>query len=169
MVFGFVLLCLTPVEGIADELRTLGWLEWAWLQPNGIKVKAKLDTGAKTSSIYAVDIVPFERDGALWVRFRIPLKKSSDKSSRMNHLEFERLVERETRIKDHENASRQRYVVLLEMCMGGHNFTTPVTLADRGRFNYPLLLGRLALQRWAVVDPARIFTASRSCTFQAPE
>ena len=159
-----VLLCLmTPMQVMADNLRTLGWLEWAWLQPGGVKIKTKLDTGAKTSSIYAVDIAPFEREGELWVRFRIPLEKRSDDSSRAGDIVLERLVERETRIKDHEDASRRRYVVMLEMCMGGHNFNTPVTLADRGRFNYPLLLGRLALQGRAVVDPARIFTASRSC------
>ncbi len=158
-----LLLLVTSAQAVANTPLTLGWLEWAWLQPGPVKIKAKLDTGAKTSSIYAVDIESFERDGALWVRFRIPLAKRHNKSSDVGHMVLERLVERETRIKDHKDTSRRRYVVMLDMCIGGHNIRTPVTLADRGRFNYPMLLGRLALQGRVVVDPARIFTASRSC------
>ncbi|MFT5417899.1 MAG: hypothetical protein ACI915_004244 [Gammaproteobacteria bacterium] len=153
---------IASTEVFADQ-RTLGWLEWAWLEPGAVKIKTKLDTGAKTSSIYAVNIVPFERDGSPWVRFKIPLDKRSNEIGHLEYLSVERMVERETRIKDHYDESRERFVVLMEMCIGGTTFSTPVTLADRGRFNYPLLLGRLALRGRVVVDAERIFTASHSC------
>lgn len=145
------------------EPRTLGWLEWAWLQPGHIKVKTKLDTGARTSSIHAVDIQRFERDRERWVRFRIPLAQRPDDSDHGEDLLLERAIERETRIKEHDSESTQRYVVNMDLCIGGVTLTTPVTLADRGGFNYPLLLGRSTLQGHAVIDPARKFTASRSC------
>jgi len=97
------------------------------------------------------------------VRFQIPLENRSKETGRVEYLSVERVVERETRIKDHYDESRQRYVVNLGMCIGGIRFTTPVTLADRARFNYPLLLGRLALRGRILVDAERIFTASQSC------
>jgi hypothetical protein len=142
---------------------TLGWLEWAWLEPGKVKIKTKLDTGAKTSSIHAVDIEEFERDGARWVRFRIPLKRRPDDSDHNRDLVLEREVERDAFIKDHRATSRKRYVVSMALCVGGDTFTTEVTLADRSRFNYPLLLGRMALAGRAVVDSARTFTTGHKC------
>ena len=155
---------LAMLQTTADAgVRRLGWIEWAWLLPGHIRIKAKLDTGAKTSSVDAVDIEGFERDDEPWVRFRIPLGERRDDSDHGKDVILERPVERRTRVKDHERGSDERYVVNLELCIGGKTFVTPVTLADRSHFNYPLLLGRLALRKRAVVDPARTFTASDSC------
>jgi hypothetical protein len=131
------LLLIAPAAAFAKP-QTLGWLEWSWLEPGAVRIKTKLDTGAKTSSIHAVNIIPFERDGAQWVRFNIPLANRSKEIGDVEYLSVERVVERETRIKDHYDA-------------------------DRGRFNYPLLLGRLALRGRILVDAERIFTASKSC------
>ncbi|MDA0822444.1 MAG: ATP-dependent zinc protease [Proteobacteria bacterium] len=156
------MLLIAPTVALAKP-QTLGWLEWSWLEPGAVKIKTKLDTGAKTSSIHAANIVPFERDGVPWVRFQIPLANRSKEIGHVEYLSVERVVERETRIKDHYDESRERYVVKLDMCIGGTRFSTPVTLADRGRFNYPLLLGRLALRGRILVDAERIFTASQSC------
>jgi len=143
--------------------RTLGWLEWAYMEPGHLRLKAKLDTGARTSSIDAVDVEPFERDQKHWVRFRIPLSKRLEDTNLSKDIFLERPVVRETLIKDHLNESMTRYVVNIDVCLGGITFTTPVTLADRHRFNYPLLLGRIALQGRAVVDAAQKFTDERSC------
>jgi len=161
---GFVVaVFLISPPGFAATKQRLGWIEWAWLLPGHIKVKTKLDTGAKTSSIHAVDIEPFERDDEDWVRFRIPLSQRPDDSDHGTDVHVERPVIRETRIKEHERDSVTRYVVEMDMCIGGMTFTTPMTLADRGGFNYPLLLGRSALKGRTVIDPARTFTASESC------
>jgi len=161
---GFVVaVVFVSPPAFAMKKQALGWIEWAWLQPGHIKVKTKLDTGAKTSSIHAVDIEPFEREGETWVRFRIPLKQRPDDSDHGADVDVERRVVRETRIKEHARDSVTRYVVEMDLCIGGMTFTTPMTLADRGRFNYPLLLGRSALKGRMVIDPARTFTASVSC------
>lgn len=147
---------------------SLGWLEWSWLEPGHIKIKTKLDTGAKTSSLHAVAIEEFERDGARWVRFRVPLSQRLDDSDHGRDLVVEREVVRETRIKDHVLKSRLRVVVDMKLCIGGKVLETPVTLADRSHFNYPLLLGRSALAKLTLVDPSRIFTASKSCSGLRP-
>ena len=143
--------------------RTLGWVEWALLLPDRISIKAKLDTGARTSSLHAVDIEAITVDGEHRVRFRVPLASRADDTDSDRDLLFERPVVRETLIKDHVAAPAPRYVVNLDLCIGGLTFTTPVTLTDRSRFNYPLLLGRSALQGRVLVDAARTFTARRSC------
>jgi hypothetical protein len=66
-------------------------------------------------------------------------------------------------IKEHEGRPHERLVVNIDLCLGGMTFTTPVTLADRSRFNYPLLVGRIALQGRAAVDPARKYVNRRDC------
>lgn len=161
---GFVVaIILVSPPALAAKKQQLGWIEWAWLLPGNIKVKTKLDTGAKTSSIDAIDIEPFERDDEEWVRFRIPLSQRPDDSDHGADVRVERPVIRETRIKEHDRDSVSRYVVEMDLCIGGMTFTTPMTLADRGGFNYPLLLGRSALKGRTLIDPAHTFTASDSC------
>ena len=160
---GFVVATVLVSQPAFAKPKRFGWIEWAWLQPDNIKVKTKLDTGAKTSSIHAVGIEPFERDGQPWVRFRIPLSQRPDDSDHGADVDVERLVVRETRIKEHERDSITRYVVEMALCIGGMTYTTPMTLADRGGFNYPLLLGRSALKGRMMIDPARTFTSSDSC------
>ncbi len=159
-----VLLALGPAIATAGDLPVYGWLESAYLQPWGVKLKAKLDTGAKTSSIHAVDILPFERDGAEWVRFTLPLGAQEG----YDGIVVERPVEREARIKEHDEPSVRRYVVKLEFCLDGHTMNTPMTLADRGNFNYPLLLGRRTLKGWALVDPSATFTTRGNCYQRVP-
>jgi len=158
-----LLSCYAPTILAADAAQVLGWVEWAQLEPEHVEVKAKLDTGAKTSSIHAVDIEPFERDGADWVRFKMPLKSHSHKASDDSELVFERPVVRTVLIKQHQRKSTRRYVIEIDLCLAGERFTTPATLADRGRFLYPLLLGRTALEGRAVVDPAHKHRAACSC------
>jgi len=166
----FTIVVITVATSIASSAGkpTLGWIEWGWLQPGHIKIKTKLDTGAKTSSIDAKDIEAFKRDGEDWVRFRIPLADRPDDTNRPRDLHFERKITRKAKIKDHHRKSASRYVVKMRLCIGGRTFSTPMTLADRSRFNYPLLLGRSALKKLAIVNSARTFTASRSCPKPAP-
>ena len=157
--------CVLGIAALAAAAapRTLGWLEWAWLEPGHIRLKAKLDSGAKTSSIDAVDIQTFERADKRWVRFRVPLSKRPEDSDRSDDLVLELPIAREIRIKDHDHESQPRYVVYLDFCVGNRALHIPVTLADRKQFNYPLLLGREALAGVALIDLARIFTAKRHC------
>ena len=153
--------CVVTPAAFADQ-DILGWLETAYLKPGGIPVKAKLDTGARTSSIYAINIVPFEVDGEIWVRFTLP--KSIDKTKKLNSdIELEKPVIRETKIKEHYSDSVSRYVVKIDLCLNGQNFSTPATLADRSNFHYPLLLGRRTMENKILVDPGKTNLANKSC------
>ena len=144
------------------EPEVLGWLENAYLEPYTVKIRAKLDTGAKTSSIYAINVEPFETDGSLWVRFTLPKSALKSEGSKKD-IHIEKPVIRETKIKEHIGDSVSRYVVEIEFCLNGKNYVTPVTLADRSNFNYPLLLGRNILKDNFLVDPGKTFTSTKSC------
>lgn len=138
---------------------TLGWLEIAYLQPDNAKIKAKLDTGAKTSSLHAVDIQYMEKDSKPWVRFHTPIE--IDK--KIETVIFELPVLQSTRIKEHTGTSQIRYVVELAICLNGEFYRFSATLADRSNFNYELLLGRNVLAGRLLVDAGRSFTANKQC------
>ncbi len=151
----------------AGEPRRMGWLEWSWLEPGHVRLKTKLDTGARTSSLHAEDIETFERDGDKWVRFRVPLSDRPEDTNLERDLVLERPVVREILIKDHEHAPAPRYVVEIDLCLGNETRRTQVSLADRSRFNYPLLLGRLGMRGHIMVDPDAKYIAARCPRRQA--
>ncbi len=164
------LLCASLWSGVvAARPRTFGWLEWGYVEPVHARIKAKLDTGAKTSSIHADQVETFRRDEREWVRFRVPLASRDDGAGAPRDLFFERPVVCSVLIKEHDREPARRPVVEIDLCLGGVSFTTEVTLADRSRFNYPLLLGRVALAGRAVIDPAQKYLATRRCPRPSPD
>ena len=155
-----LLLCLLTVFAPPTQARgTHGWVEFVELHLDGepLRVKAKLDTGAKSSSLDATDITPFDRDGQHWVRFR-PSRSGLDEAPLV-----EQPVVRYVRIKRHSGPYDRRPVIRLPLCLGDELRTVEVNLTDRGRFIYPLLLGRKALAGLAVVDPARTYLRAPRC------
>ena len=159
-----VLAALAP-QTVAADSRTpgkviAGWVEKMTVLPWDIVVSAKLDTGALTSSIYAEDIERFEKDDERWVRFTLVLEDADDEGPR---IETEAPLTRSVRIKDHDDPSSRRAVVELEFCFDGRRRRTQFSLADRGSFIYPVLLGRRFLEDVAVVDPAATFMTQAAC------
>ena len=155
-----LLLCLLAVFAPPTQARgSHGWVEFVELHLDGqpLRVKAKLDTGARSSSLDATDITPFERDGKRWVRFR-PSRSGLDEAPLV-----EQPVARYVRIKRHSGPYDRRPVIRLPLCLGDELRTVEVNLTDRGRFIYPLLLGRKALAGLAVVDPAQTFVRPPRC------
>ncbi|WP_448509079.1 ATP-dependent zinc protease family protein [Immundisolibacter sp.] len=156
-----LLLCsFAGLVGSANARGVYGWVEFVELYLDGqqFNLKAKLDTGARSSSLDATDITPFERDGQHWVRFRV------NRSGLQEAPLMEQPVARYVRIKRHSGPYDHRPVIRLPLCLGDELRTIDVNLTDRGRFIYPLLLGRKALARLAVVDPARTFIREPACT-----
>lgn len=141
-----------PSPVVAPTGKTImGWLEGVVIKPWGIKATAKLDTGAKTSSVHASRIEHFSREGKQWVRFHF--SSGDDKESTL----IERPLVRTAVIKERQSKSSTRDVVTLTLCKNGKDYETEFTLNDRSNFNYPILLGRSFLEEVVLVDSAETF------------
>lgn len=129
-------------------------------------IRAKLDTGALTSSFSATDISIFKKDGKKWVKFK-PLIDGVDFPVIEKPLvRYSKIKTRHDDVRDDDDILHsQRPVVMLNICFDGENHQIEVNLTDRSRFNYPLLLGRSALVQFkAIVDPSLRYKAKSVCS-----
>jgi len=123
-------------------------------------VKAKLDTGATTSSIHAENVHGFSKNGQNWVRFDLVLHNEKGDQFRQT---LEQPLKRKVRIKNHDGNHDLRYVVVLDICFDGRMRRSSFTLADRTEFNYQVLLGREFLNGLAIVDPEKTYITHATC------
>jgi len=142
--------------GYADDKIIAGWMEPILVHPTTSLVKAKLDSGAKTSSLHAIDVEYFKKEGGDWVRFQIDDEKGELE-------EIEKPVERWVRIKKKEGGYVRRPVVVLGFCLGSLYLEGEVNLADRAHFNYQALIGRNMLQGNVLIDCSKKKTLTPNC------
>lgn len=155
----FLAMAVQPAQAAQETFKEIfGWVEEAVLVPYGREMKAKLDTGALTSSLDARDIERFERDNEDYIAFTVPKRDDEDAED----LRLERPLHRIVRIEGHDEDS-ERYVVLVDVCIGQFVHKIQVSLADREEFNYPLLVGRRLLKEIALVDPSATFIRDPAC------
>lgn len=146
---------------VAGEPEVYGWVEKTLIDPDwGVEVKAKLDSGALTSSMQAENIEEFQRDGEDWVRFEVEVE--DEESGEIVSREFERQLFRDLTVvgaggRDH------RPVVLMTICMGDERYEEQFSLEDRGDMNYPVLLGRRTIQSLGHLDVTETFLNAPSC------
>ena len=133
----------------------IGWKEWCALPGLGLPaIRAKVDTGARTSALHAFDIEIVKKRGQSYVRFKVlPLEHSRD----LTRLCMAPLVEE--RIIISSNGEREmRPVIMADLIIGETRFTTELTLTSRHKMNFRMLLGRKALRKARfAVDPAKSF------------
>jgi len=134
----------------------MGWVERAILLPSRVPFLAKLDTGAKTTSINAQDVRAFKKNGRSWVRFTVRNKEGASAS-------FERPVIRTSRIRRTGVGAVTRYVVSLHLCIGPFKTVAQVNLANRKNMRYQLLIGRRLMKGRILVDSQRQFIVSPAC------
>ena len=146
-----------PGAAAAAEPDIFGWAEPVVLEETGFQLEAKLDTGADTSSLDAIDIRRFRRKGVSYVRFTVVDQSEGEE------VRLERPLLRRVLIKRHDGDSQRRSVVSLTVCLGEHRRKVEFSLIDRSRFDYPVLLGRSALAGIAIVDPDEINLSEPSC------
>jgi hypothetical protein len=156
---------LLPCPAQAARQKTiLGWVEWVEVGRHEISLKAKLDTGAETSSLDAQDIRRLRRrsTGERFVEFSVFDPESGET------IRLKKPLVRLVRIKQHDGSHQVRPVVALDICLAARASTVEVSLIDRSVFIYPLLLGRSALEGHVVVDPELTFTNDPRCEDDAP-
>lgn len=161
-----MLACLPRLAQAHDGASIAGWLEKATFDGGKHLVKAKLDSGARTSSINAEKIERFDRDDERWVRFELVLKTVDGEEVRKS---VEKPLVRNVKIKEHKGKFNRRPVVMLDFCMDQTRYEAQFTLVDRSRFNYPVLLGRRFLVGHYAIDPAKTYLTQPSCEAQKPE
>lgn len=134
----------------------IGWCELVSLPELGIEnIHAKIDSGAATSSLHAVRITPFDRDGEPWVAFTIP------KSPEFPSMRCEAKLLEKRAIKSSNGRSQQRYVIETIMQLGPLTWVGNMTLANRQSMAFPVLIGRRALKRGFLVNSAKRWLLGR--------
>ena len=128
----------------------VGSEEWCSLPGLGLPaIKARVDSGAATSSLHAFNIVPFQRDGALWISFEVhPLQ--NDRSVVVRH---EAPVLEQRGVRNTSGISETRYVIQEELVLGVQRWPIELTLTHRDAMGYRMLLGREAMVGRVLVDP----------------
>ncbi|CZF79737.1 hypothetical protein GCE9029_01625 [Grimontia celer] len=145
-----------PVPQKSDK-AVLGEQEWVWIDAAGSNYKARVDTGATTSSLNATDIQEFERDGKTWVRFNLAhTQNGEDESEPLATIEAP--VTRWVKIRQASTEGLERRpVVELRVRLGELHEKTQFTLADRSHMEFPVLLGREFFKDIAVVDVSQSY------------
>ena len=134
-----------------EHKTTLGWREWVALPELGIKaLKAKVDTGARTSTLHAFRMETFDVAGQTRVRFAIhPFQKRTDVV-----IECEAEVIDLREVTDSGGHTELRVVIRTPVHLAGRDIPVEVTLTDRDTMRFRMLLGRTTLRKGFVVDPA---------------
>ena len=136
-----------------------GWREWVSLPDLGVDwIKAKIDTSARTSSLHAFDIQEFERDGEAWVRFRVKPWQDSQEDAVI----VESPIHDRRAVRSSSGHAQERLVVQLMIRLVDREVMAEVTLSNRDEMGFRMLIGREALRRGYVVDPARSFLGGRA-------
>lgn len=152
---------ITPTLSTSEaQTKVMGWVERIKVSDIETMPKAKLDSGATTSSINAEIIREFERDGKDHILFRVNFGDDNESDEQT----FEAPVERWVRIKKKaSDDSIRRPVVKMTFCLGDEIIEGEVNLADRSNFIYPVLIGRNMLEDRILVDASKTFTQRPSC------
>lgn len=119
----------------------IGWMEMADLPLLGLnRVKAKIDTGARTTALHAIDIEEFERDGAAWLRFRTQV------AEHLPEFYVEAPYHSERAIKNTSGVPEDRYIIRTRLKLGKRQWMIDLSITDRGNMTFPMIIGRAALK-----------------------
>lgn len=141
------------------KLKLIGWREWVSLPDLGIsKVKAKVDTGARTSALHAFALHPFKEEGKDRIRFDIHPQQNNvtEVVSCVADIIDKRWV------TDSGGHSEERYVIVTTIIIGKRKFPIEITLTERDSMLFRMLLGRSALRKRFMVNPARSFIRGKN-------
>lgn len=151
--------CAVAADAPAQPV-TWGWVETLKLMPEEAAIKAKLDTGAQTSSMDARNITRIKKNGERWVQYDVMITDPA--TGKDVRLPFERRVERVLKFKTATGVERSP-VVLMDVCLGNKVYREQFSLRDRQTLDYPVLLGRRTLEHLGAVDASKTQTLAPTC------
>ncbi len=139
--------------------KIIGWREWVSLPEIGIPaIKAKIDTGARTSALHAFKLEPFEAGGLRKIRFGVhPLQKRKD----IEIFCIADIID-QRRVKDSSGNIEKRYVINTVVSMGIMQWPIEITLTSRHNMLHRMLLGRSAVKKSLLIDPGRSYYFGQS-------
>lgn len=137
-----------------QNLITVGWREWVQLPELSLpRMKAKIDTGARTSCLHAFSVDEFKKGTDKWVRFGIHPNQNDTETE--VYCEAEVLDERV--VTDSGGHKEMRYVITTELHLNNQRWPIEITLTNRDSMRFRLLLGRTAMEEKIIVDPGQSF------------
>ena len=141
-----------------EDRLVIGWREWVALPDLGVRsVKAKVDTGARTSSLHAFDLEEFRKNSQDWVRFTIHPEQRSSKREKS----VQARVHEWRDVRSSSGEAELRPVILTTIHIMGESWEVELTLTRRDAMGFRMLLGRQAVRGHIVVDPGRSFLNGR--------
>ena len=141
-----------------DKRIMLGWREWVGLPDLGLsRIKAKVDTGARTSSLHGFDVRDFDDNGVHRVEFKIhPLQRDSQTAvTCIANITDQRIV------RDSGGHREKRWVIETPLVIGSQTWMIELNLTSRDDMLFRMLLGRTAMRGRAVVDPSRSYLVGK--------
>jgi hypothetical protein len=136
------------------EPLKIGWREWVGLPDLKVEaIKAKIDTGARTSALHAYRIEPFRRAGALWIRFELhPMQRSRAKKVLCEARAIDERV-----VRNSGGGVERRHIIKTSLRLGEEVWPIELALTNRDQMGFRMLLGRTALQGRALIEPGRSY------------
>jgi hypothetical protein len=140
------------------NLLTVGWREWLALPDLGLPaIKAKIDTGAKTSALHAFQVDRFQQSARDYVRFQMHPLQNNDSLV----VECEALLIDQRQVSDSGGHKEMRYVIETRMQLSELEIPIQLTLTNRDSMRFRMLLGRQAMANNILVDPAASFLCGK--------
>jgi ribosomal protein S6--L-glutamate ligase len=139
----------------------LGSEEWCSFPELGIPaIKARVDSGAKTSALHAINIVPFTKEGVNWIKFDInPIQNNLKTVIHCEALLIDKRI-----VKSSSGYREQRYVIQTNINIGNDNWPIEMTLTNRDSMGFRMLLGREAMSGRILVDPEQKYLLGQNTT-----
>lgn len=143
----------------AQSSIVAGWREWVSLPGAGVPwIKAKLDTGARSSSVHAYDVTLTGEGPSERVRFRL----QPWQESREDAVVVECPIHDRRHVRSSSGHVEERIVVIMRIALLGREIETEMTLSNRDEMGFRMLIGRQALRQGFLVDPAKSFLGGRA-------
>lgn len=147
-----------PQEFAEEKLPIIGWREWVSLPDLGLPaIKAKVDTGARSSALHAFEVRPFEEHGKQRVEFKIHPRQRDTETVVVCTAD----VVDERSVTDSGGHKEQRWVIRTPLTLGSETWPIEMTLTSRDNMLFRMLLGRTAINDRLIVNSARSYLVGK--------